>query len=102
MIIDRNTTELDYENAFTQMKEITKKEGHFNILLELEDAAGLMKFKGLGFLSEMKWFGLKNLRKYAIVTEIEWIENLISIGDMLTPGIPIKDFDADEIQEAID
>ncbi|THV56817.1 STAS/SEC14 domain-containing protein [Flagellimonas alvinocaridis] len=90
MIIDSTTTELDYENAFTQMKEITKKEGHFNILLELNDTDGIMKFKSLGFLSELKWFGLKNLRKYAIVTDIDWVENFISVGNALTPGIGIK------------
>ncbi|MDN3493242.1 SpoIIAA family protein [Winogradskyella bathintestinalis] len=102
MIINSTTTENDFEMVFDQMKEINAKKGFFNLLLEVEDASNIKNFKSVGFISELKWFAVKNMRKYAVVTDVDWLENLIPVGNIFTPGIPMKRFDEDDIQGAID
>ena len=102
IIVDKATTENDFELALTQMKEITKKIGYFNLIIEVEDVSDAKKIKNASSFFDLKWFSIKNLRKYAIVSDKDWIENLIPFANFLTPGIAMKEFDEDEIQDAID
>lgn len=52
-----------------------------------------------GLKVDFRMFG--RLEKYAIVSDLKWIEAYAEVGDFLTPGIEVKAFERDEVQEAI-
>lgn len=58
-------------------------------------------FKSFGKALKMKKTAMGSIEKYALLSDRDWIETLLPIGNFVTPGIPIKHFDLDERDEAI-
>jgi len=50
----------------------------------------------------MKASALKNIEKYAILSDRSWIEVFAPVGNFLTPGIPMKKFSLLEMDDAIE
>lgn len=50
----------------------------------------------------MKAAALKNIEKYAILSDRSWIDVFAPVGNFLTPGIPMKKFSLLEIEDAIE
>ncbi len=48
-----------------------------------------------------KFQAFRKLEKMAIVTDIDWLEDLSEIAAYLTPGLDIESFDSDEKEEAL-
>lgn len=111
-MIDPKTTALfivdgkvDYEKINTfyeQLKTIAEREGHVNILVEVRKLAGFENFVAIFKDLKTKWFVLRHLRKCSIVTYSEMLEEIAEMTDFLTPGIAIKTFEYDEMQNAVD
>jgi len=102
LIIDGDINKMDIDTIFNQMKEIVTYNKEVNLLIEVEDIEGVKNLKTIFSSLKTKWFAVKHLRKYAIVTDKDWLENLSDLVNFLTPGIEIKTFDNDEQKEAID
>ena len=102
MIIDGK---VDYEKVNTfykQLKTIAEREGHVNVLVEVRKLEGIQNFTALFNDLKTKWFVLRHLRKCAFVTYSEMTDNIVEMTDFLTPGIAIKTFEYDEMQNAVD
>ncbi|MEM6299254.1 MAG: STAS/SEC14 domain-containing protein, partial [Bacteroidota bacterium] len=61
-------------------------------------------FESLGAIAataKMKVEALRGVEKYAVLTDYDWIEAVLPVGNLLTPGIPVRSFDLDEEERAL-
>ncbi|MDN3493606.1 SpoIIAA family protein [Winogradskyella bathintestinalis] len=58
-------------------------------------------FKSFGKTLKMKKAAMESISKYAVLSDRDWTETILPIGNFVTPNIPIKHFDLDERDEAI-
>jgi hypothetical protein len=68
---------------------------------EVYDIKGWETFKSLFSNIKAKFRAFRKLEKYAIVTDVDWLEDLTEIAGYLTPGLDVDTFDTDEKEEAI-
>lgn len=86
-------------DAFDQFKERGEK---INLLGIFESFPTLDSLLSISAMFKMKFKSLSIINKYAIVADQDWIEKLIPVANFLTPSMPIKAFDDDEKNEAIE
>ena len=84
--------------AFKEFKENGQKIKLLGVIDEMPMPKGL---SSLDEIWSMKANALNVVEKYAILTDNDWLENAVSVGNFLTPSIPMKVFDEDERKEAI-
>lgn len=68
---------------------------------EVYDIKGWETFKSLFSNIKAKFQAFRKLEKYAIVTDIDWLEDLTEIAGYLTPGLDVATFDTDDKEKAI-
>jgi hypothetical protein len=80
-----------------------KSEDHQKIRLlgTIKDFPSFKDFKAFSSTLKMKMKAISNIDKNAILSDKDWIETLLPIGNFLTPGIPMKCFDLDEREKAL-
>lgn len=94
--------QIEINELYGKMKTLIEKNGEVNLIIQINDIKGIKNLKAIFTELRYKWFVLRHLRKYAIVTDKNWIENLNEIAGFLTPKIEIEEYGMDELQEAID
>ena len=96
--------DIDKESVeeFYKLLEL-KAEQHqkMKLLGTINEFPGFKDFKTFSSTLKMKVKAVRNIGKYAILSDKEWIETLLPTGNFLTPGIPMKQFDLDERKKAI-
>lgn len=77
-----------------------KDDEKLNVLMILNSFPSIDSFKTIveGLKIDLKAIG--NIKKYAIVSEVKYIETYTKIGNFLTPGLDMKYFHETEIEEA--
>lgn len=100
-IIKNSINQEEIKRLYAEMKTIIDKNGEVNLIMQANDIKGMKNAKF--FFSDLsdKWFVLRHLRKFAIVTDKDWIENLAEVAGVLTPKVEVEEFDMDEMDEAI-
>jgi len=68
----------------------------------IHDYPGLRDFRTILPSFRLKFKAIRAIEKYAVVSNKSWIEVLMPIANMLTPGTPIKHFHLDEQEKAMD
>jgi len=68
---------------------------------EVYDIKGWDTFKSFFSNIKAKFQAFRKLEKYAVVTDIDWLEDLSEAAGYLTPGLDIESFDADEKEKAL-
>lgn len=58
-------------------------------------------FKSFGKTLKMKKAAMGSISKYAMLSDLDWVETVLPLSNFVTPNIPIKHFDIDERDEAI-
>ncbi|QCX38731.1 STAS/SEC14 domain-containing protein [Aureibaculum algae] len=101
-IIEESINQKVIDRLYTEMKGVIDSNGEVNLIIQANDIKSIKNLKS--FFSDIKdkWFVLKHLRKFAIVTDKDWIENLTEIVGVLTPKVELKEFDMVDMDEAID
>lgn len=101
--LDGKIEEDDVEKFTEAFKSKTQK-GKVHLLGEIDSMGGFEDLEAFTETIKMKGSALSDMDKidkYAIITDKAWMEKLISIGNFLTPNLPIRLFHQDEKQLAI-
>ncbi|RPD98729.1 STAS/SEC14 domain-containing protein [Aureibaculum marinum] len=88
--------------TYKKLRTIIDQNENVNLLMQIEDVNGIESIKLFFDNLGDKWYVLRHLRKYALITNNDWVENIIEIAGMLTPKVEMKQFDMDEKEKAID
>lgn len=67
----------------------------------INEFPGFENFKAFSETLKMKAKAVSTISKYALLSDKDWVETVLPMGNFVTPGIPIKHFDLDERQAAI-
>ncbi|OAB76081.1 SpoIIAA family protein [Cochleicola gelatinilyticus] len=68
----------------------------------MESLPGFENFKTFVEMVKLKSKAITVIEKYAVLTNKDWIEKIIPIGNFMTPGIPVKHFAINEREAAIE
>jgi len=95
-------TKTDAESMYKWIQEKAAKEEKFKMIAIVKD---FPKFKNFFSLikptAKLKIDAIRHISRYAVLSDRDWVEAIMPISNLLTPGIPIKHFDLDEKDEAI-
>jgi hypothetical protein len=85
---------------FEQMAAIGKKDRLINLMLEVDHLDGLRNLNN--FFSDVKLnnSAFKYIRKFALIANADWIEDLGDFIHFLTPYMDVEVFDLEESEEA--
>lgn len=100
-ILENRIDQKQINTLYGDMKTIIDTNGTVNLILQVNDIKGVKNIKSLFSNLSDKWFVLRHLRKFAIIADKDWIENLAEIAGVLTPKIEMEEFDMDDMDEAI-
>jgi len=89
------------ENFYKLLELKAEQHQKIKLLGTIHEIPGFENFSAFIETIKMKGKAIGNLSKYAILSDRDWLENLMPIGNFLTPGIPLKHFELDEREEAI-
>lgn len=67
----------------------------------VKEIPGFEDFKSFSETLKTKMKSVSNISKYAVLTDRDWIENILPIGNFIVPSIPMKVFELDEKGKAI-
>jgi hypothetical protein len=70
-------------------------------LLGIIDEAPIPDFSAVDEIFKLKLDSVNVIEKYAIVSDKQWLKNLVPNANFFTPNIPMKTFDTSERDEAI-
>jgi len=88
---------------FYELLEVKSKTHEKNKLLGIiTEFPGFESFTAFTETLKMKVKAINNISKYAILSDKDWIEKLMPIGNFITPGMSIKHFDLSEKNKAIE
>jgi len=99
--IEDSVTKKDAEKLYAFLKHKTDGGQKLNLMGIINDFPGLKDLKAIGATIKMKNEALKCVSKYAVLSERDWVETVLPIGNFFSPGLPIKHFDLDKKKEAI-
>lgn len=95
-------TEEDADKLSKVFKEFKDNGQKIKLLGIIDKMPFPIEFSSFDEVWSMKINALNVVEKYAILTDSDLLENVIPVGNFLTPSIPVKAFDDDERKEAID
>ena len=93
-------TEREMHNFIERLEEETK-DSKIKLLGIYHEFPGFESFSAFNETLKLKAKAIKSIEKYAILSNKDWIEALIPIGNSLTPGLPMKAFKLEQKDEAI-
>lgn len=97
----KGTIDQEHINKFfEQMATISDDEGKINIVLEVYRIDSLRNINKFFTDINPKRNNLEHLRKFALIADADWIEDLGDFIDFLPPNIDVEVFDFDEREEA--
>lgn len=99
--IDGDIDKESVEDFYKLLELKAEQHQKMKLLGTINEFPGFKDFKAFSSTLKMKVKAVRNIGKYAILSDKEWIETLLPTGSFLTPGIPMKQFDLDERKKAI-
>jgi len=100
-IINNKVSKESLEEINNFLRQESKKELNLKVLGVIKEFDG---FEGIeAFIEGIKIDFLQSgkIKKYALLTNKNWLERLGQLGDILTPGLPVKILDLDKREEAM-
>ena len=73
-----------------------------NLLVEIDRIPSFENFRAFTETIKMKFKAVQVTGKMAVLTDTDWIETLLPIGNFLTSNLTMKQFDKDEREGAIE
>ncbi|WP_339887118.1 STAS/SEC14 domain-containing protein [uncultured Flavobacterium sp.] len=99
--IDEVINEENIHEFLKILEEETKEHQKIRVLGIIKKIPSLENFATLKATLKMKVEALKNIGKYALLTDKDWIRNMIPVADYVTPKIEIKAFELEDEDDAI-
>lgn len=101
-LLELNNKEIDHAAmaALSSILDNLEKGSKINLVIKFVEIPSIENFKTIieGLKVDLKIFG--RLHKYAIVSELKYMETLAKTTDFLIPGVSIKAFDFSEFEAA--
>ncbi len=99
--IGKTISEADSQE-FIDFLELHADDGNkVNLIGIINNLPGFEDFSAFTATLKMKTKAIGAIAKYAVLTDKSWLESAVSIGNFFTPGIPMKHFHLNEMQDAI-
>lgn len=95
-------TEKDAEKLSQSFKEFKENGQKINLLGIIDKFPMPESVPSIDEILSLKKSSMNVVKKYAILSDKEWLEKSVHIGNFFTPNIPLKTFDKDNRKEAID
>tara|TARA_R110002020_G_scaffold143924_5_gene316763 strand:+ start:3742 stop:4500 length:759 start_codon:yes stop_codon:yes gene_type:complete len=95
--IDENSVKDFYDLLAVKSQENQQ----IKLLGTINDFPGFEDFKAFSATMKMKYKAISNISKYAVLSDKDWINAILPVGNFVTPGIPMKHFDLGERDNAI-
>ncbi len=89
-----------FVELFEQMAMIAKKDRKMNLILEIYQIDGLRNLNAFLSNERSKEMTQVNLRKFALIADADWIDELGDFIDFKNNGMEVKVFDSDEREKA--
>lgn len=90
----------DFSSLYGKIESLTDEDKKVNLTVVLHNREDLKNLKLLFSNIRHRWQLLRKLRKCAVITDSDWIENLSETIGFLTPWLRVKAFEPDERDEA--
>ncbi|MCG2462328.1 STAS/SEC14 domain-containing protein [Flavobacteriaceae bacterium F89] len=98
--IGGSVAEDHFVEFFEQMAVIAKEDRNVNLVLEIDQIDVLRNLNTFFLNGGSKKIIRDNLRKFALITDADWIEELGDLIDFVSNGIEVKVFGRDEKEKA--
>ena len=95
-------TEQDAKNLLKSFKTFNELNQKINILGVIEKIPMPEGLSPINEIFSLKLNATEVIEKYAILSEKNWIDNLVPIAKFFTPSISIKTFDISDREKAIE
>lgn len=89
-----------FVELFQQLALIAKKDRKMNLVLEIYQIDGLRKLNAFLSNERSREIAQVNLRKFALIADADWIDELGNVIDFNTNGMEVKVFGRDEREKA--
>jgi len=99
--IDGDIDKESVEDFYKLLELKSEQHQKMKLLGIIQEFPGFKDFKAFCETIKMKIKAIRNIGKYAVLSDRNWIEVVLPIGNFVTPGIPIKHFDLDKRDKAI-
>ncbi|NLR89911.1 SpoIIAA family protein [Flammeovirga agarivorans] len=87
--------------SFVDAVEEKAKNGKVRVLAEYTKIGGLEHYKDFFMIIKEKFAAKKHIEKFAIVSDIEWLQGVSSFADFMMSEFPIKCFNISERDQAL-
>jgi len=99
--IDGKIDKESVENLYNLFELKAERHEKMKLLGTINEFPAFEDFKAFGKTMGMKAKAIATIAKYAILSDRDWIETLLPVGNFISPGIPLKHFDLNEREQAI-
>ena len=100
-IIDGVIDEVSIDEISYFFKFKSERNETVKLLATIDNFPSLGDYKSFVAMLKMKKTAIGTIDKYAVLSDNDGIETLLPIGNLVTPGIPIKHFHLNKRDEAI-
>ncbi|MCI5083724.1 MAG: STAS/SEC14 domain-containing protein [Saprospiraceae bacterium] len=100
--IDGKVEQADIEKVQAFLEQKAADQEKILLLAEVDHFPSFRDFKSFTTTLRTKFRAISAIGRYAVVSDNDWIEAFVPVGNFLTPQLPVKHFDKDEKAEAID
>lgn len=99
--IDGAIDQESVEDFYKLLELKSEEQQKIKLLGTINEFPSFKDFKAFSSTLKMKVKAISNISKCALLSDKDWVETVLPIGDFVTPGIPMKHFDLDEKAKAI-
>lgn len=100
--IEDNKVDAESMKAFHEViRQKVEAEEKVRLLGVIRSVPGFTDMRALRQTLTMKLDAIRGVERYAILTDLDWVEGMLPFVDFFTPDMPVRSFDEDEEQEAI-
>lgn len=100
-IIEDKLNEKEVKSFYQDLQKAMQKNDGLKLLAVVKDFPAFQNFKTLGETLTIKKEVISAIEKYAIVSDKNWVEALLPVSKIATPGIPIKHFPLEKTDDAV-
>lgn len=98
-----NSIDEDDLHQFTELlAEKAKENQKLKLIVIIDQFPKIENFEAFKELVKMKLKAIQGIEKFAVLTDRKWLEAVVPVANFLTHGIPIKVFELEEEEKAID
>lgn len=100
--LNDQTSKEEIREIYDAFQQFEERGEHINLLGNYESFPSTNKLLSIGETINMKRRSFKVINKYAVVTDEDWMEEIIPVANFFTPSLFVKAFDEDDRDQALE